>query len=54
MGGQSIPGGNPGSLLVWAITAHGRVSNHFIIVWIVTDFYKLISRGDGSLIFTEY
>ncbi|GLH00192.1 Tectonin beta-propeller repeat-containing protein [Gryllus bimaculatus] len=25
IGGQNIPGGNPGTLLVWAITAHGRV-----------------------------
>lgn len=27
VGGQCVPGGNPGNLLVWAITAHGRVSN---------------------------
>ncbi|XP_066998371.2 tectonin beta-propeller repeat-containing protein isoform X2 [Anabrus simplex] len=25
VGGQNVPGGNPGTLLVWAITAHGRV-----------------------------
>ncbi|KAJ9585855.1 hypothetical protein L9F63_020497, partial [Diploptera punctata] len=25
VGGQNIPGGNPGNLMVWAITAHGRV-----------------------------
>lgn len=25
IGGHNIPGGNPGTLLVWAITAHGRV-----------------------------
>lgn len=29
VGGQSVPGGNPGTLLVWAITAHGRVSTDF-------------------------
>jgi hypothetical protein len=29
VGGQSVPGGNPGTLLVWAITAHGRVSIYF-------------------------
>jgi hypothetical protein len=28
VGGQSVPGGNPGTLLVWAITAHGRVSTY--------------------------
>jgi hypothetical protein len=31
VGGQNIPGGNPSSLLVWAITAHGRVSNHYTL-----------------------
>lgn len=25
VGGNQIPGGNPGSLVVWAVTAHGRV-----------------------------
>jgi len=29
VGGQSVPGGNPGTLLVWAITVHGRVSTYF-------------------------
>lgn len=33
VGGNQIPGGNPGSLVVWAVTAHGRVLtkylNHF-------------------------
>jgi hypothetical protein len=38
VGGQRIPGGKPGNLLVWAITAQGRVRNHLILVWIVTVF----------------
>lgn len=25
VGGNQIPGGNPGCLIVWAVTAHGRV-----------------------------
>jgi hypothetical protein len=33
VGGQSVPGGNPGTLLVWAITAHGRVSTCFKYFW---------------------
>lgn len=26
IGGNQIPGSNSGSLIVWAVTAHGRVS----------------------------
>lgn len=26
IGGQSVPGGIPGVMLVWAVTAQGRVS----------------------------
>lgn len=29
IGGNQMPGGNPGGLIVWAVTAYGRVPLYF-------------------------
>lgn len=41
IGGSQIPAGNPGDLLVWAVTAHGRVISFVIDLKTFVDCFNI-------------